>query len=301
MARRKRSLLMQRRARFGYLFILPLMVGVVCFFLPALIQTFRFSVYDMELVSGGYELSPVGWEYYRYALQGDPQFLPLLGTTLKTFGLQVPVVVIFSLVIANMLNMEFHGRGIARVVFFIPVILSTGIIAQIENSTGFIDLVENNRTLVTGSETAGMEISQLLTSINFSDTLIDIVESAIANIYSIVQSSGMQIFILLAALREIPGSLYEAAAVEGCNKWELFWKITIPMISPQIVICTVYTIIDQFASVDNALFTYVHSLAFSSNQFGLANAMYVIYLLCLAVLVAIIMFVLLRFVRAKDR
>ena len=258
-------------------------------------------MYDMNLVSNGYKLSPVGWKYYDYALTGDPQFLPLLGTTLKTFGLQVPVIVIFSLVIANMLNMDFPGRGVARVVFFIPVILSTGIIAQIENSTGFIDLVENNRTLVTGIESVGMEISQLLTSINFSDALIDIIEAAIANIYDIVQSSGMQIFILLAALREIPSSLYEAAAVEGCNKWELFWKITIPMISPQIVICTVYTIIDQFASVDNDLFTYIHGLAFASNQFGLANAMYVIYLLCLAVLVAVIMFVLLRFVRAKDR
>lgn len=91
------------------------------------------------------------------------------------------------------------------------MILSTGIIAQIENSTGFIDLVENSRTLVTGSGDESLEISKLLTSISFNDTLIGIVEAAITGIYGIVQSSGMQIFILLAALQEISPSLYEAA------------------------------------------------------------------------------------------
>lgn len=294
------SSLSRRRANLGYLFILPLIIGVVFVFIPNLVQTFRFSLNDIQLGTEKYTLSPVGWEYFQQALTKDAQFIRYLVASLGDFFTRVPVVLIFSLFIASILNTKFRGRGLARMIFFIPVILATGIVASVEKTSGIIGIMETDRTLVTGLEDQSVEVSRLLTSINLPDALIGVIESAIEGIYTIVQSSGMQIFIFLAGLQEIPGSLYDAAQVEGCNRWELFWKITFPMISPQIVVCTVYTIIDLYSSVDSDLIVYVNSLAYSQNMFGLATAMYVLYLLCLAVLVGIVLAVLSRFSRISE-
>ena len=297
----KRSRLLKRRDAYGYFFIFPLIIGVILIFVPNLISTFRFSVCDVELAAQGYNLNYVGWDYYKNALSVDAYFVPYLISNLKIFATDVPVITIFSLFIASLLNSRFHGRGLARIIFFVPVILATGIISTVESSTGIMDIVEQGRALETGIKSSPtLEISSLLTQINFPDILLNIVQMAISGIYSIVQSSGMQIFILLAGLQEIPSSLYDAAQVEGCNKWELFWKITFPMIGPQIRVSIIYTIVDIYASDKSNLVEYVNRLAFRQNQFALGTAMYVLYLLSLAVMVSIVLLILHHFVKYKG-
>lgn len=299
-AKRKagRSRLMRRRALTGYIFIIPLILGVVFVFVPNLVQTFRFAVNDMELGMDGYTLTPVGFQYFKSALYQDAQFVPKLVESLQNFITKVPIILIFSLFIASLLNTEFHGRGVARVIFFVPVILATGIVANVEATTGIIGIVEDSRALDTGlGEGEKMEIAAMLTSLNLPKAMVDLINAAIAGIYDVVKSSGMQIFILLAGLQEVSPSLYEAAKVEGCNQWSLFWKITLPMIGPQIKVCVVYTIIDILADEKGVLVEYIDGLAFRNNMYAQGTAMYVIYLVCIAVLVAIVLGVMTKLIR----
>ncbi len=295
LVKKRKSSLIRRREYYGYFFILPLIIGVLFIFIPNLYHTLQYSVSSLELGKKGYDATFEGFSQYKAAFTKDANFVPYLVTELKSFLTDVPVITIFSMFIAVLLNGKFHGRTAARLIFFIPVILSTGIISSIESST---DLLANVEAGMTSSDTSLVSgLSNMLLQMNLPKFIIDIIGSAISGIYSVVQRSGMQIFILLTGLQQIPNSLYEAAQVEGCNGWESFWKITFPMMGPHIRISIVYTIVDLTSRTDTVLAKYINLLAFRSNMFSLGTAMYVIYLLIVLVIVAIVLFVLNRFIK----
>lgn len=295
----KGSSLAAKQARTGYLFIFPLILGVLFIFGPNIIQSVIFSINDIVIGGDGYSLKSVGIEYFRQALTVNPEYNRLLTNTIKGLITDVPVIIIFSIFIASILNQKFRGRVLARIVFFIPVLLATGIVARIEMDTNLLAIASGSRQLDTGmaaDQLQMMGIAFFLESLDFSPVLIDVVVGAANSIYQVVSASGIQIFIFLAALQEIPESLYEAAQVEGCTGWEIFWKITFPMISPLIIVNAVYTIVDVFTQPNNPLFRYTENLAFGQNQFGLASAMIWIYFIVVAVILAISGLVISRFV-----
>lgn len=288
----------QKQSFAGYLFSIPLILGIIMVFLPSIIQTIRFSLNDIVVNNDGYTLIYKGIQYYKDAFLTDPNFIPLLISVLKSLLVQLPVILIFSLFISVLLNQEFHGRLIARLVFFIPVLLSTGIAGSLDTST--LSYATSNM-VDTGSSVDinnFLEFGQLLSSLNLNTSLINVITGAISNLYGIVKSSGMQIVIFLAGLQDIPSSLYEAASVEGCSKWELFWKITFPMIAPHIAVNTVYTITD-FCTNESELGEYLNMISFTQSQFGLSTAMNVIYLLSLGVIIAIAFWFLARLNRFR--
>ncbi|MHB8962498.1 MAG: carbohydrate ABC transporter permease [Saccharofermentanales bacterium] len=289
-AKKKYGISLEKRKAFaGYFFIFPLIAGVAVIFIPNMIQTFIFAMNDIVIDKGSYQLKYIGFDNFVTSLTVDPQFIRLLAESIRQLVTDIPVILIFSLFIASILNQKFKGRLLARSIFFVPVILATGIIAKVESVTDFMNIVEVGRQGAGGganaADFAGFE--QLLSSLNFNAGLINIVVGAADGIYRVVQSSGIQIFVFMAALQEVPHTLYEAANVEGCSKWELFWKITFPVISPQILVCAVYTIVDTFSKPNSAMFEYVNRLAFSQNQYGLATAMYMLYFLCIAAILAV--------------
>ena len=205
----------------------------------------------------------------------------LLGTVL----VQTPVILIFSLLIASILNQNFKGRAVARMIFFIPVVVSTGVIAYVQNNWVSVMTVSDLGNALTGGEGAGLY--DILSQVNVGQGLIQVVISAAAGLNKIVRSAGMQIFVLLAALQEVPDSMYEAAKVEGCSAWECFWKITIPSVVPQIVICGVYTLISIFTATDTDIYTYISDQEFKNNQLSFAAAMNVLYLLVVGLCILI--------------
>ncbi|MGN0494039.1 MAG: carbohydrate ABC transporter permease [Acutalibacteraceae bacterium] len=285
--RKNKSALFEKRARYGYIFIAPLILGVCLIFIPNLIETFLYSVCEID-TANNFALNFSGFGFYKEAFRSDPQFLPLLGDNLKDLVINVPIIVIYSLFIATLLNQEFKGRVIARIIFFIPVLLATGVLSDTDSTallyTGAGQVIDTGVT--SGSGFADM--TTLLSSLSFPKPLIDVVTGAVSNIYTITRSSGLQIFIFLAGLQEIPTSVYEAASIEGCSKWELFWKITFPMIAPQIAVNAIYTIAIS-ATDNNALLTYSNTLAFGESNYSLATAMNIIYLLALGVFVMIVL------------
>ncbi len=277
---------MERRARKGYLFMIPLFLGLAFIFIPSLVRTIIFSFNEITIGSFGYKLTFRGWQYYLTALTKDPQIVPDMVASLRTLLINIPIILIFSLFIATLLNQRFRGRLAARMIFFLPVILTTGILVRFDAPA--MELVA--QTVDTGTDSSLSlvgGISSMLSSLNFSNTVTGIISSAVSNIYSVVTASGIQIFIFLAGLQEIPPSLYEAAAVEGCNKWELFWKITFPMIMPQMTINAVYTIVDSFTD-PSGIFTYISELG-TQQQYSLATAASILYLICLGIVIAVVM------------
>lgn len=280
--------LKREKAKAGLIFSIPFIIGLVFFFIPAIFNVVRFSLNSITLLIGGngYNLNFVGLEYYKHALLEDSKFTRMLLETVSTILIKTLVILIFSLFAASLLNQEFKGKTFARIVFFIPVIVSTGIIAYIDNNWVSSMTVNNLGNVLNGDSKFGLEA--LLSQIEFGEKLIDLVVSSAEGVNKIIRSSGMQIYIFLAAFNEIPPALYEAAKVEGCSAWECFWKITIPSVAPQIIICGVYTLIDLYTATDTEIYAYIQNFAFVDKEQSLASAMNVIYLLLIGILILLL-------------
>lgn len=283
----------------GYLFVLPIILGALVLFMPNLIKTIVFSFNEINLSGDGYTLSWKGFDYYYKVLFVNADFIQYV---IRSFGemiVYVPTIIIFSLFMASVLNQKFKGRVIARAIFFLPVVLATGIVTKTDMAYDLVATLTGRDLMDEGSKQL-FGMSSFLYSLNFSESLTEIVVNAANGIENIINSSGMQIFILLAAFQEIPLSSYEAAAVEGCSKWETFWKITIPSVKNQIVVTAIYTVIDIFTKTDNELFNYIYDIAFAGNQYSEAMAMYVTYLLSLGIMLAIVMFTFSRIAKKHE-
>lgn len=304
MGQRKRSFklpLQTRKGLYGYLFIFPLIIGVACFFFPFMIRTIIFSFNKIEVQESGYTLLFQGIQYYRDAFVSNPKFLPLLVESLTGLASDIPVIIIFSLLISTLLNQKFKGRIIARICFFIPVLLTAGIVGQVENSTNLVGMVETGR--MTSDSLGGGQLSyitNLVSSFQFGQGLIQLVVSVAEQSYRILQRSGIQIFVFLAGLQDISPSIYEAAKVEGCDPWQLFWKITVPMISPQILVNTIYTIVDTFTNADVEIFNYLNDIAFNQNQYGYSTAMSLVYLVAVGLVLGLAGTIITRFVHYNQ-
>lgn len=301
MAKRKKRVMSFKKKQIiaGYVFILPLILGVVVLFLPNMVNSVVFSLNDIDVGNNGYTLVWKGFRYYYEALFVNADFIEQVLLSLKDMLVSVPVIIVFSLFIASLLNQKFHGRVVARAIFFLPVIIATGLITKVDMDYNLVTNLSNRTELEASGQL--MNMAGFLSSLNFNETLIKIVVNAANGISTVVVSSGMQIFILLTAFQEIPASSYEAAMIEGASKWEIFWKITIPSISKQIIVTAIYTVIDIFAKTDNAIFNFISKIGFEGAQYGLAMAMSIIYLLTLGIMVAIIMLAISRMMRKEER
>ena len=183
-------------------------------------------------------------------------FQALVQTSWQTI-LNTVVITIFSLLIAVMLNGKFKGRAIVRAIFFLPVILNSEAIAAATESTQAIDQMLNS--VGSNALTNIFDMKAFMTSIGVPAKMVSFLNNITSTIYSTISYAGIQILIFLAAIQSVPQHLYEAAHIEGATKYEEFWKITLPMVSPMILTVVVYTVVDSFLRSD--LNKYVQQLA----------------------------------------
>ncbi len=280
-----------REALAGIGFALPFLIGFFGLFLPMIIKSVSYSFSNMTVESTGYVLTKAaknGFEHYIRALTIDPDFNRMLLEAVIDMFTKVPLVLIFSFFMANLLNQKFHGRAVARSILFLPVILTSGVILGLESS----DLLV---TTLSPAEMTGTDFSTIMNVSGFllqytdlPDSAINFLANAVNGIYSIIIASGVQILIFLAGLQSISPSLYEASSMEGATAWENFWKITFPMISPLILVNSVYTIIDSFTSETNEIMKDIKNTIFGEVKYGLGSAMAWIYFICIAVILLIV-------------
>ncbi len=270
----------QRRARTGYLFILPFIIGFILFMIKPMLQSLLMSFNNVKLIPGqGFELTWMGTDNYHNALAVDPYFNQYLVDEISRMAINTIATLVLSFVIAVILNQEFKGRTLARAIFFLPVILSSGVLPGIESQNEFYNMMAGVAESVEGA--AGINLSaqlqDLLQVSGVGSGVFDVVFQMIDAIYDIVMASGIQIIVFLTGLQAISPSLYEAADVEGCSAWEAFWKITFPMVSPLLLVNCIYTIVDFFMKNDNRVMERISTVMYSDFNFGVSSAMSWIY------------------------
>ncbi|MBQ4071983.1 MAG: sugar ABC transporter permease [Clostridia bacterium] len=299
---RRKSSLDARRARSGYLFTLPFIIGIVLVYLPILIDSVLLSFYKYQ----GSDTSPGEMEYVFNGLESyvaafeTPDFIDALLGGFQQLLLEVPTIVIFSLFIAVVLNQKMLGRAVFRAIFFVPVIISTGLIETISASDDMTGMMEGGINDGTGGEGI-MQVEDLETmfaGMGFGSDIVSMVVGLVNDIYRIINYSGVQMLIFLAALQGISTPIYEAATIDGATGWETFWKITFPMISPMILVNAAYTIIDSFTRSTNVTMQYITN---NIGDVGQAAAMSWIYFLIVIVVIALVAAILSSFIFYQRR
>lgn len=257
-----------RRKWEGALFILPWVIGFLIFWAFPLGSSLiiSFSEATVTNIFGG---QFIGTENYLNVF-GDVYFGSYFIGSLTTAAIDIPISVIFSLFIAVLLNRKMVGRSFFRSVFFLPVIISGAIMKS-----------------MMGIDAANLGFSEM-----FSQGLGSLVallgEDVIDRLGVILWQSSVQILIFLAGLQTIAPSMYEAAEIDGASAWESFWKITIPQISPMILLNIIYSIIDSLTSSSNKVIELLKSSMFEKLDFGFSAALSWLYF---AIILAIILVV----------
>lgn len=292
-----------RNARIGTLFILPFIIGFLVFMCKPLVESFIFSFNDVKLIPGqGYSQTFVGLNNYKHALAVDPEYNTLLVEETGQMIINTIATLVLSFVIAVILNQEFKGRVLCRAIFFLPVILSSGVLPGIEHQNEFYDMMAGMAEAVEGS--SGINISQalqdLLSVSGMGGQFFEVVFTMIDSIYDIVMASGIQIIVFLSGLQAISPSLYEAADVEGCSAWEAFWKITFPMVSPLLLVNCIYTIIDFFMKNDNKVMELIYQVTYQDFKFGISAAMSWIYFAIALAFIGISSFIISKAVKSYE-
>ena len=273
--KKKRSL-SQRRAMKGFIFILPWLIGFIWFYVRSLVMTVQFSFSEMTVnPGGGYSLNFVGLNNFIYAFRAHATYKQVLTTSIGNMLIDVPLITFFSLFMAMLLNRKFKGRTLVRAIFFLPVILNSDAIgAAMDLARSMMSGGISNSASELAEAAAGSGVSveyyiQMFTSLGLPETIIEYISGAVGRISDIINASGVQIIIFIAALQSIPGSMYEVAKIEGATAYETFWKVTFPMVMPHIITNVVYTVVDSFTRSDVVELAY--TTAFKYFNYGLSS------------------------------
>lgn len=273
--KQKKSLrLTRRQQRAGYLFVLPWVFGFIFFFLQPFLESMWYAVNNVTMGSSGIEAKFVGLGNLKYLILEDSKFLINLWEVTADMLVQVVVCTILSLLVAVVLVQNFRGRTVYRAIFFLPIIMTSGVVYSMVGSvvdsmgvsTG--NAYMNGNTIITMMERSGI-----------SETLITVIKGAVESIYVMAVNCGVPILLYISGLQKIPESAYEAARIEGAGNWDIFWKITVPKISPIIFLNIVYSIVDSCTAYGreedgNVMMMAIQEMGFGkSMKFGMSSAM----------------------------
>ena len=279
--------LQKRKAIAGYLFIMPFILGFLIFMVKPFFQSLYMSFCNVQLGAGVFDLNWIGIENFKRAFTIDPEFNRLLVEELTRMVVDSLAIMVFSFFVALILNQKFKGRALVRAIFFLPVILSSGVILGLETDNALMASIQAAVEETTTGVSITGAIKTILVTSGVGSNAFEIVFDIIDNIYDIAISSGIQIIIFLSGLQTISSSMYEAADIEGCTKWESLWKITFPMISSLFLVNWIYTVVDFCMRSDNEVIEKITKVMTVQLQYGFASAMSWVYFLVVIAFVGI--------------
>ncbi len=298
----------RKRQLVGYWFVLPVILGFFCIFVPGIITTIKYSVSTVWFNTETFEMDTifVGLDNFK-AIFDEVDYISELVNTLKEMLINVPVIVLFSFFLAILLNRKhFPGRTFFRVVFFLPVIMESGAAstanaASISHYASFSAAgAEEGLTNNIATQMADvLDIQGFLEQLTFSSFLMDYVLESVSRLDTTINSCGIQVIIFLSALQGVTPSTFEAAQVEGLNGWEMFWKITLPLISPMILVNMVYTAVDSFGG-NKKLLDVIEVTMYTKEMPAIGAAMTVFYFTCTTLIVGLIVLIVSRLVFYED-
>ena len=243
----------RKKQMYGRMFILPWEIGFVLFFLQPLVQSlvFVFSEVTVNFDEGIFVTKFNGLHNIRYFLYEDTEYVNYLVESLTSFVYTIPLIVALSLIVGVLLNQKFKGRIVFRSIFFLPVIIATGVVMT------YLQGDATAQAMRSGSSSAnGIDISNILMSMNLTESVSSTLLGFVNQIFDLFWDCGVQIVLFISGLQSIPEQLYEVCRVEGANKWEEFWYVTFPMLSGTTLLVIVFTAIEIFTDSGNKVMTY---------------------------------------------
>jgi multiple sugar transport system permease protein len=271
----------------GYLFLLPWFIGFFGLTIAPILTSLYLSFTNFDL------LTPPTWvgvDNYVRMFTADPKFFQSMRVTLLFVVFSVPLKLAFALGVALLLNRGMKGLPIYRAIFYLPSLLGASVAIAVLWRTLFAgDGIVNH-----GLALFGIQGPSWISNPRFSLwTLI-----ALA-----VWQFGSPMIIFLAGLRQIPQDLYEAASLDGASKWRIFWKVTLPLLTPVVFFNAIIQTIEGFKSftpafiisggtgnpINSTLFytLYLYQEAFAFFRMGYASALAWVLLAIVAVFTSV--------------
>lgn len=284
--RHRRGLSLARKnGLIGFAFTIPFCCGLLLFFLPNFIQAVVFAFNQIGFDLGGFTMTYVGWDNFIYAFRTDLEYTGNLISSITSLLYQAPVIVVSSIFFATLLNRKFRGRTLVRAVFFLPVIIASGVVLK------YFKLDSVTYGILRGSSDSSVfsstAIKEILINSGLNDELVNVFVQISNHIFDLMWRTGIQTLILLAGLQSIPSSLYEASSLEGANAWDNYWYVTIPMLMPMIFVSLIYTIVDTFSDASNPVMAQIQSLVLGLDN-GKASAMTIPFMLAMLAVLALV-------------
>lgn len=292
--------LQRRKAISGYLFIAPFIIGFLAFMVKPLFQSLYMSFCTVEVSPNGIHNVFKGLANYIQAFTIDTEFNRLLVEEISRMCINSLAIMVFSFFVALILNQKFKGRALVRAIFFLPVILSSGVILGVESNNALLASVQNMVEETTSTTSVTDAIKSILLTSGIGASAFEKVFDIVGGIYDVAIASGIQIIIFLSGLQTISTNMYEAAAIEGCTAWESLWKITFPMISSLFLVNWIYTIVDFCMRSDNQVMEKISDQMIQYINYGFASAMSWIYFLIVIVIIGVSSFIISKGVYYYD-
>ena len=290
--RKKSFLTMEKKHHLkGLIFVAPFILGFIMFFAYPMVSSLILSFSNIVNVET-FRMKFTGLTNYETALLVDTDFIPKLISSTWTTMINLVVILVFSLFMAVILNRKIVAKGFFRSAFFLPLIIGAGFVLDTilgRNMDANFQIMAGARALNAGGlmSLQGIVISENLALLLGPDFAL-IIQNALNVLSNALWISGVQTIIFLGALQSIPTSYYEAGFVDGATEWDKFWLITLPLVTPTILLNAVYTMIDSFTNIDNAVIRYTINAAFNNFRYGFGSAMSWIYFLVISVVIGLV-------------
>ncbi len=279
--------LQKRKAISGYIFILPFIIGFLAFMVNPFFKSLYMSFCNVEISGQGVNNVYAGLSNYVRAFTVDTEYNRKLVEEISKMCVNSLAIMVFSFFVALILNQKFKGRALVRAIFFLPVIISSGVILGVEYDNSLLSSVqavieeETNAASITGA------LKEILVTSGVGSRAFEQVFEVVDGIYDVAISSGIQIIIFLSGLQTISESMYEAAAIEGCTGWESLWKITFPMVSSLFLVNWIYTIVDSCMKSNNEVMEKISDTMIKKLNYGFSSAMAWSYFVIVIVIIGI--------------
>ena len=271
----------RREGFIGLAFISIWIIGYLIFSLYPVFYSLYLSFFKVRLDGADINLQWEGINNFKAAFLSDPYFVEILIEYVLEIVLNVPVVIVFSIVIAMLINQDIKGKGIWRTIFFLPVIITSGPVIS--------ELMAQGATTLPSIQ--DYDIITLVLS-NVGEFIANPVQTLFDTILLVLWFAGIQILIMLAGLQRIDKSIYEASMIDGAGPWESFWKITLPSLLPLITVSVIYSVVSMSVFSLNEVIIYIRNVmlgeSFVTNLtsgYGYSAAIAWIYFIVMSVII----------------
>ena len=254
MNNKRRRKLLTPDDKTGLLFVLPFIIGFIFLFFKPLLESVNYTFHRISVDTNGLALEPIGFENWQYLVQKDAKFVKEIVNILTSVTVEVLVIMFMSIFLAVMLVNKFPGRLLFRVCLFLPMIFGAdAVLHSFGMIGGSAEMTSgSNDFMIMSGETTGF-IKEIISSFGILTPLIEKFTAYADKLFKLLWNMPLQIVIFIIGLQAIPAHLYEVAKMEGATAWETFWKITFPLLTPSILLCLIYSVIDYFNATTNKI------------------------------------------------